>query len=126
MIALPVVEATVLRTLVLAIALIVGGLPTGMVCNGPHGPIGSASFECGHAAHRSDARLVPGGDCSLSPLPIVVAREEGRRFDSQPPLGAVLVSIVPDALTSDSTHHAASLAARQHLCWRGSPLVLRI
>jgi hypothetical protein len=121
------VETPVLRTLALAIALIVGGLPpAGMACDRPNAPVGSASSACRHAAHHHTARFVVGDACSLSSQPILIVREEVRRTVSQPSLAALTAAFAIDMPVGDSTLPATSPAARQHHGWRGSPLVLRI
>ena len=116
-----------LRTLILAIALIVGGLPTsGMACERPDAPMGSPGPACQHATHHHAARFVVGDACSLSSQPILNVREEVRRTVSQPSLAALTAVFVSDMPVGDSTLPATSPAARQHRGWRGSPLVLRI
>ena len=127
MIALVGGEATVLRTLVVALALIVGGLPTAaMACDRANAPVGSASPACRHATHHHTARFVIGDACSLSPQPILSMREEVRRTVSQPSFAALTAAFVTDIPVGDSTLPATSPAARQHRGWRGSPLALRI
>ena len=116
-----------LRVVILAISLIVAGLrPAGMVCEGPGDPSASTASQCGHASHHQAARLVAGGECSISAQALLLPREEARRAASQPVLGPATPSIAPAPYAGGSTHPAASNASRLHQGWRGSPLVLRI
>jgi hypothetical protein len=117
----------VLRTLILAIALIVGGLPTlGMTCARPSVPVGAAGSACQHATHLHTARLVVGDACSLSWQPILTVRVDVRRTVAQPSLAALTADVVTDLPVGEPTLPPTSPAARQHHAWRGSPLVLRI